>query len=142
MHFVGSDLDLKGLACRADEGCVQGLIHVCLGHGNVVLEPARDGLIHLMNGAEHCIAVPDRADDHADSKEIVDLLQRLFLVEHLAVDAEEMFDTSVDLALNAGFMDMMPYLYGDLLDVALTLALSLLDLCGKIIIDIGIQILE
>ncbi len=40
VHLPGADLHLKGDALRADDGGVQGLVHIGLGGGNVVLEPA------------------------------------------------------------------------------------------------------
>ena len=44
VHFMGSDLDLHGLPLGADHGRVKRLVHVGLGDGNEVLEPARDRL--------------------------------------------------------------------------------------------------
>ena len=41
VHVVGADLDLERLALRPDDRRVERLVHVELGHGDVVLEPAR-----------------------------------------------------------------------------------------------------
>jgi hypothetical protein len=41
VHLVGPDLDLERLRLGADDRGVQALIHVRLGHGDVVVELAR-----------------------------------------------------------------------------------------------------
>ena len=41
-----------------------------------------------MDDTERCIAVFDGFHDDADRKEVIDLIQRLVLVDHLFVDAE------------------------------------------------------
>ena len=142
VHFIGPDLDLEGLAGGADQGGVQGLIHVRLGHGDIVLEAPGDGLVHLVDGTQDGIAVPDGPDDDADREEVVDLLDGFILVEHLAVDAEQVLDAAVHLALDAGVANMLFDLLGDLLDIALALTLALLHLFHKVIVYVRIEVFE
>ena len=42
VHLVGADLDLERLAVERDHRGVQRLVEVVLGHGDVVVELARD----------------------------------------------------------------------------------------------------
>ena len=142
VHLIGADLDLKGLSGRTDERRVQGLIHVCLGHCDIVLEPAGDGLIHLMDRAEHGITVTDGADDDAYGKEVINLFKGFLLVEHFAIDTEEMFDSSVHFSFDAGFQKMLLDFYCDLLDIVFPLMLFLLNFGTEIIVDIGIKIFQ
>ena len=81
---------------------MQRLVHIRLRHGDVVLEPARDRRVHLMDHAEGRVAVLDGLHDDADREEIVDLIQGLALVDHFPVDAEEMLGASADLGFHSG----------------------------------------
>ena len=105
-HFIGPDLDFKGLAGRSDQRRVQGLIHVCLRHGNVVLETPGDRFIHLVDGSKHSVAVANRTYDDTDSKEVIYLLEGFMLIEHLAVNAEKVLDAAVNDAFDTGSPDV------------------------------------
>jgi hypothetical protein len=43
VHLVGTDLDLERLARGTDDRGVQGLVHVELGHGDIVFETPGSG---------------------------------------------------------------------------------------------------
>ena len=106
VHLIGADLNLKGLPRRADQGRMQRPVIVRLRHRDVILEPPGHGRIHLVNDAERGVAVLDRIDDDPDRKEIVDLVERLPLIHHLLVDAEEVLHASVHLCLDAGLLHL------------------------------------
>ena len=59
VHRECADLDLKGLSRRSDQRRVKGLIHIGFGHRDIVFEPARYRLIHLMDYAERRVTVLD-----------------------------------------------------------------------------------
>ena len=48
------------------------------------------------------ITILDRLNDNTDGKKIIDLIDRLVLVDHLAVNAKEMLGTSLDVSLDTG----------------------------------------
>ena len=104
VHLISTDLNLKRLSVRSDQGCMQGLVTVWLRHRNVIFETARDRRVHFMDNTERCIAVFDGFHDNADRKEVIDLIQRLVLVDHLFVDAEEMLHSSIYLGYNGGLL--------------------------------------
>ena len=109
---------------------MQGLVTVWLRHRNVIFETARDRRVHFMDDTERCIAVFDGFHDDADRKEVIDLIQRLVLVDHLFVDAEKVLDSSVDICLNAGLVDMTGHLFYDRIDKLLPLPpASMLTFC-------------
>ena len=56
VHFRGPDLDLHPFTQRADNGGMERLVHVALGHGDIVFEPARNRLPGGMYDAEYRIA--------------------------------------------------------------------------------------
>ena len=80
---------------------MQGLVHIGLGHGDIILKPAGNGLIQLMDHSQGPVAVLDRIHDDPDRKHVVDLFQGLILLYHLFIDAEEMLDPSVNSGLDA-----------------------------------------
>ncbi|MNC45930.1 hypothetical protein D3C76_1201290 [compost metagenome] len=45
VHFPGADLHLQRFAAGSDHSGVQGLVHVGLGHGDIILKPARHRLV-------------------------------------------------------------------------------------------------
>ena len=117
---------------------MERLVAVGLGHRDVVLEPAGDRLVHLVDDAERRIAVLDRVHDDADGEQVIDLVQGLALVHHLFVDAEEVLDSAVDLGLDPGLLDVLPHLLGNLLHELLALRLSLRDLVHEVVVDVGL----
>jgi len=83
---VGTDLDLDGAPARSQHGRVQGLVHVELGHRDVVLEPPGQRLPPGVHDAERPVAVPDRVDEHAHAHEVVDVIEVAAPHDHLLVD--------------------------------------------------------
>ena len=96
VHFPRADLHLKRDALRADDSRVQGLIHVGLRRGDIVLEPAGDGVEEVVDMAEDIIAVSNVVHDHAERVEVIQLVDRLVLRTHLAVDGVCVLDAAVD----------------------------------------------
>ena len=72
VHLERADLDLERIAARPDDRRVQRLVHVGLGHRDVVFEAARERLPDRVHDAERAVAVLDRVDDDADRGEVVD----------------------------------------------------------------------
>ena len=127
---------------RTDQRRVQRLIRVRLGHRDVVLEPARDRLVHLVDDAERRIAVLHRRDDDANREKVIDLIQGFVLIDHLLVDAEDVLDSAVDLPFDAGCREMLPHFGGDLLDEVLALRLARFDLADELFVDVGLQVFQ
>ena len=75
---------------------MQGLVHIGLGGGNIVLEAALNGAVHIVHQAEAVIAVAHRVHNDAHRVDIVDLLKALALHIHLAVDAVHGLDAPLD----------------------------------------------
>lgn len=122
VHFKGTDLDLKGLAVGTDQRSVQRLVHVWLWHSDIIFKPPWYRLIHFMDDPQRCVTILYSIYDDPHCKQIVYLIQGLILIYHLLIDAEEMFDPAVDLSMNAGIADVLPYLSNDLINKCLSLA--------------------
>ena len=60
-----------------------------------------------MDQSESCITVFDRIHHNTHGKQIINLIQRLILVDHLPVNTEKVFDTAVNLRFNASGFHMM-----------------------------------
>ena len=96
VHVVGPDLHLKGDARLADDGGVQALVHVGLGRGDIVLEPAQDGLVEVVDHAQHVVAVRHRVHQDPEGEEVIDLVHGLILGVHFAVDAVGVLHPAID----------------------------------------------
>ena len=96
VHLLGADLHLERQAALADDRRVQRLVAVRPRHRDEVLEPSRHRRPHLVDDAEHRVAVLDAARDHAQREEVVDLIERDLLPLELLVDRPEALDAAVD----------------------------------------------
>ena len=120
---------------------MKGLVHIGLRHGDVVLEPARNGLIQFMDHTQGRIAVLHIVHQDPHCKEVVDLIQGLLLVHHLFIDAEEMLDPAHHLGLDPSLLHMLGDLVYDTRDELLPGILLQGDLLRQVIIDLRLQIL-
>ncbi len=78
-----------------DHRGVEGLVHVGLWNGDVVLEPPVDRFPHGMNVPQDLVAFLDGFNDDPEGEDIVDLVRGEVLVQHLFVDAVEVLDASL-----------------------------------------------
>ena len=66
LHILSPYLNFQGLALRSHHRGVQRLIHIGLGHGYVVFEPATYGHPELMYKAQYLVALSHRLPDDSD----------------------------------------------------------------------------
>ena len=121
VHLMCSYLYLERSARRPDESRMKALIHVGLGHGDIVFKSSRYGLVHFMNDTERRITIRDRIDDYPDRKQVIDLIQCLVLIEHFAVYGHEMLYTAVNCSLNT----RISYVFSNILDYIRYILLTL-----------------
>ena len=140
VHLEGPDLDFERLPVAADQRRMQGLVHICFGHGNIILEAPRNGFIHFMDHTQCRITVLHRLHDDTHSEEIIDLIQSLMLVLHLLVDTEKMLYTAIDFRIDPRIFNMFADFIHNALDIFFTDALTHRDLIHQIIIDVRFQI--
>ena len=111
---------------------MQGLIHIGLGHRDIVFEASRYRRIHLMDDAQRCIAVLYRVHDDPYREQVIDLVHRLILIDHLLVNAEKMLDTPVHIRFDAGVLHVGGHFIHDLLDEFFPLRLPCVNLIYKV----------
>ena len=97
VHLVGPDLHLERLAVERDDRRVEALVHVVLGHRDVVVELPGDGPPQRVHDAERAVAVPQVVDEHAQRVDVVDLAELRALALHLAVDAVDVLRAAREL---------------------------------------------
>ena len=86
VHMVGSDLNLERLGVGTDDRGVQALVHVRLGHGDVVVELPGYRTPEGVDDTEGGVTVLDVADQQPDGVQVVDLVELGALALHLLVD--------------------------------------------------------
>ena len=86
VHLLGADLQLDALLAGTDHRRVDGAIVVLLGRRDVVLEAAGHHRPGGVNDAERLVAFGHRLDDHAERKDVGQLLEADRLAFHLAPD--------------------------------------------------------
>jgi len=105
VHLGRPDLDLEAALVFGQDGRVESLVQVGLGHGDEIAEAAGDGRPALMDEAEDLVAVPDRIGDDPESQVIIDLAEIDLLRFHLLPDAVRPLDPALDLGRNPAFGD-------------------------------------
>ena len=140
VHLEGSYLYLEGLTVLSYQSGMQRLIHILLGHCDIVLEPAGNGFVILVNDTQCGIAVHNRFNDYPDCKEIVYLIQGLTLILHLLVDREKVLNAAVDLRIDPGFVDVSLYFPYDGFDVSFALVFLFRDSVLEFLVSYGLKI--
>ena len=95
-----------------------------------------------MDDAQDRIALLHRIHDHADRKQVVYLLERLILLDHLAVDAVEVLRPAVQLRGDPRFFELFLKLRQHVADIFLLLFALLIDLPLETVIRLGLKIFE
>ena len=142
MHFPCSDLHLKDLPMGADQRVMQRLIHIGLGHSDIVFEAAGHRGIHGMHDPQNRIAVLHIIHQCADGKQVINLIQCLVLVDHFFIDTEEMLRSAVNLAFDAGFIHFLLQVFYDILHEFVPFFFFPFDLCCQIKECVRVQIFE
>ncbi len=142
VHRLSADLDLKRDAARTDHSRVQRLVHVGLGHRDVVLETARHRLVQLVNQSEDRVAVGNSRHNHPGREQIVNLVQALFLFLHLAVDAVKMLGPAFDFCRDAHLANLDLHLDHDFLEILLALRPLLGDGADQFVVGVAVDVAQ
>ena len=102
VHLPGPDLHLEGEGdlAPADHRRVQRLVHVGLGHGDIILEPAGHLVPQGVHNTQHGVAVGNGVHDDADGHQVIDLVKGLLLQHHLPVNGIEVLGPAVDIVVD------------------------------------------
>ena len=142
VHLMGADLHLEGDAVLVHEGGVQRPVQVGLGHGDIVLEPARQGLPLGVDDAQSGVAVVHRVHDDADGDEVVYLADAGVVPLHLAVGGPEMLGAAGELGVDACLLhELLHALHGGAEELQPLLLLAG-DQASDALVFLGHQVLE
>ena len=100
VHLIGSNLYFHGSTLGAKHCGVERLIQVEFGCCDVVLETAGHGIPPCVNRAECCVAIPDGADQNADAREVVNIVEVTTAVHHFLIDRVILLGPSTHLSFN------------------------------------------
>ncbi len=95
-----------------------------------------------MDYSKRGITVFHRLHDNTDCKEVIDLIHRLILVNHLLIYAEEMLHAPTDLCFDIRILHMRRYFVYNLLHKFLSLHLPCVDLVYKVEENFRLRILK
>ncbi len=142
MHLPGPDLDLKGDALGADDRGVQGLVHIGLGGGDIVLEAAGHQVEQVVDVAQDVVAVGDGIHDDPEGIDVIQLLHGLALGLHLAVDGVDVLDAAVGGGVDAHGGEPLGDLILDGAHEALVLLLVALQVRGDFLVFLGGEVAQ
>ena len=141
MHMEGANLNFQRIAARHHRG-MQRLIAIGFRHGNIILEPARNRLPHGMDNAQYPVAVTHGFHQYADSRQIIDFADILFVAQHFLVNAVKMLGTPLDFRLDARLADFLLNLLNSRINKRLPFLTLLLDILDQIIVFFRFQIAQ
>ena len=104
VHFPSAYLNFKALALRTHYGGVQALIHVGLGHGDVVFKTPLHRLPGGMGQAQHRVAAFYLTHDNPERDNVVHLIQGEVLLHHFAINAVFMLDAPENFTVYSRFL--------------------------------------
>ena len=142
MHFPCSDLHFKDLTLRADQCIMQRLIHIGLGHSDIVFETAGHRCIHGVYDTQNRITVLHIIYQRTDGKQVINLIHCFVLVDHFLINTEEMFCSAVNLTFDAGFIHFLLEIFYDILHEGISFFFLLRNFHCQIRKSLGIQIME
>ena len=142
MHLPGAYLHLEGYALAADDGGVYALVHVGLGGGYIVLEAPGHRVEHVVDNAQHIVAVRDIVHYHPEGAEVENAVDVQLLGVHFPVDAVHMLYAAVDGGLDAFGVQPRLYLLLHAFHKAFQLVHLLFKGRGYLIVPRRVQVLE
>ena len=142
VHIPRADLNLHRFTAGPHHRGMQALIHVELGHGDIVLEPTGHRAPSRMHGTERRIAVGDRIDDDAHAHQIIDVFEIVPAHDHLLVDREVVLRTARHIRLDALRLEIVIDLVENLLEIHVTLSGAARHQHHDLVVDLRIEHLE
>ena len=144
VHFPGADLHFEGEGdlAAAYHGGVEGLVHVGLGHGNIILEPAGNLVPQGMDNTEDGIAVRNGVHDNPDGDQVVDLVKGFLLQDHLPVDGIEMLAAAVNVVADMLLVQPLGKLIDDQTDAFLPFLALHADQVNDAVVSFRINVLQ
>ena len=121
IHLAGADLDFQRQTLGSEQGCMQRLVSVDAGNGDIVLEAAGHRFVKAVYQAQHFVAGADVIHDDPKTVDVDDVREHALLFGHLLVDAVEVFLPTNDLAVDPVSLECLDQFVGNAFDdLALT----------------------
>jgi hypothetical protein len=139
VHLQRANLHFERITARAHDRCVQRLVHVGLGHRDVIFETPGQRLPKRMDDAQGAVAIFHRIDDDAHGREIVDR-REVASFAHLGVDRVKVFRAAGDVGFDAELLELAAQLLDHAGDGSFTLGALLCDALGDVAIGVGVEI--
>jgi len=99
VHGARANLDLDGLAARADDSRMQRAVAVALRVGDVVVEFVHDRLPDAVHDTEYAIALLHILDEHTNRAYVEQIVKLKLLGPHLLVDAVDVLRPAEDVRI-------------------------------------------
>src|SRR5208283_512289 len=137
-----TNLEFDMVSSRTDYCSMERLVHVRLGKAYKILEPAGNKRPERMEDAQYIVAVAHRVRDDPYSDNILHLLKRDLLFNHLLVNAVIMLDPALYLNGNVRQLELFRDDVLHLTDIAVLLLFAFRNLFFKLAEQIGHKSLE
>ena len=111
MHLKGADLHFQRDAAFAHHCGVQGLVHVLLWRGDVVIKLSRHRVPELVDHSQRVVAIGVGVNQDADSVEVIYLVELFALggvLLDLSIDAVDALRASVQVCRDSGCLQRHP----------------------------------
>ena len=142
VHFLRADLDLERLRRVAHDRRVERLVEVRLGHRDVILDAAGDGVPALVHEAQGGIAVARLCRDDPEGQDVIELGHVHAAALDLRGDRRDVLAPARNLGLDPGLPQLRLELLADLRDHRLGALQALVDLARDLRVSGRLEIEE
>src|SRR5688572_22670526 len=139
MHLAGTDLNLEGLPIFPNDGCVQRLIEVGTGNGDIVFDSSRHGLPEVMGDAKNGVTVTERIRDHTNRNKIEDFIDTDMLSPHFVMNTINPLDPAFGASRDLSFRQLRDKNLLSFFDEVLADRPACFDESDRVLIGLRIQ---
>ena len=106
MHFASTNLNFEWFSAGTDNGCMQTLIQVEFGHCDIILEATDDRFPSSVDTSQSRVTIFDRVNNDTNSHDVENFVELFTFLDHLLVDAPQMFPTPGDVSVDIEFRQL------------------------------------
>ena len=93
-----------------------------------------------MDDAKRRIAVLEGMHHNSDGEQVVDLIERLILIEHFLINAEKMLGAPVNLRLNSRIVNISLHIIHQAAQILVPLALTERHILHQLVVRLRLEI--
>ena len=142
IHFAGADLYFYRQTVRAGKGCMQALVTVAFGDGDIVFDFAGFGLVEIVQCAQCGVTGGNAVDDNTEAVNIHHFGKTQVFGLHFLINAVQVFFAAFDLCFDIGADQALAEGAQDFADHVAAVAAERIHRFLQRVVAAGVDVLE